>query len=182
MFSKNSKISLAIACGRWHSFVAMKENNIFSPSLRFVVREGESQYKVNKPTLDSPENLFQFFTDVVSTDENYEAGKESLILYCLNTRLELIGYSVVHVGTINETNCNPAAILRAALLSNSYAISISHGHPSGDPSPSQADRTCTQRLDEACTMIGIRLIDHLITGEPAPGRQPFYSFRAAGQI
>jgi len=160
----------------------MSNNQIAKPSLRFVVREGENQYKVNKPILDSPENLFQFFTDVVSTDENYEAGKESLVLYCLNTKLELIGYSVVHVGTINETNCNPAAILRAALLSNSYAISVSHNHPSQDPSPSQADRTCTKRLDEACTMIGIRLVDHMITGEAAPGRMPYFSFRSAGLI
>ena len=158
------------------------ENITASPSLRFVIREGENQYKFKKPLLDAPERIYDFYKEVVISDENFEQGKENLVLFCLNTKLELIGYSIIHVGTINETSCNPATILRAALVSNAARISILHNHPSGDPSPSRADRTATVKLKEACEVMKIPLVDHIVAGEPAPGRLPYHSFRSEGLI
>jgi DNA repair protein RadC len=57
-----------------------------------------------------------------------------------------------------------------------------HNHPSGDPSPSRADEAITRRINEAATLLQIRLIDHVIVGEPSPGRQPYFSFRECGLI
>ena len=52
----------------------------------------------------------------------------------------------------------------------------------GDASPSRADEAITRRLNEAATLLQIRLIDHVIVGEPAPCRSPYFSFREAGLI
>jgi hypothetical protein len=54
--------------------------------------------------------------------------------------------------------------------------------PSGDPSPSRADEAITRRINEASTLLQVRLIDHVIVGEPSPGRQPYFSFRECGLI
>jgi DNA repair protein RadC len=58
-----------------------------------------------------------------------------------------------------------------------------HNHPSGDPSPSEADRRLTRRLREAAEVLGLVFLDHLIIGLPAEGRgQPYFSFRECGLL
>jgi DNA repair protein RadC len=57
-----------------------------------------------------------------------------------------------------------------------------HNHPSGDPGPSRADEAITRRINEAATLLQVRLIDHVIIGEPSPGRKPYFSFRECGLI
>ena len=57
-----------------------------------------------------------------------------------------------------------------------------HNHPSGDPSPSSADEAMTRRITEVSGLLQIRFVDHVIVGEPAPGRSPYFSFREAGLI
>ena len=53
-------------------------------------------------------------------------------------------------------------IAREAILHDSRRLLIAHNHPSGDPTPSMADRTVTRRLAEAMRLIGIELVDHLV--------------------
>lgn len=52
----------------------------------------------------------------------------------------------------------------SACISNSAAILVAHNHPSGDPTPSTEDMTVTKRLDEACRILGIDFLDHLVIG------------------
>jgi len=59
---------------------------------------------------------------------------------------------------------------------------VMHNHPSGDPSPSTADRSLTARLKEGASFLQINLIDHIIIGNGDGGRLPFFSFREAGLI
>ena len=65
-------------------------------------------------------------------------------------------------GTINHAPAYPRELCRRALELEASAVLLAHNHPSGDPSPSTADRTTTQRIAAACTMLGIRVDDHLI--------------------
>ena len=57
-----------------------------------------------------------------------------------------------------------------------------HNHPSATQALSRADEVITRRMNEAATLLQIRLIDHVIVGEPAPGRSPYFSFREAGLV
>ena len=59
---------------------------------------------------------------------------------------------------------------------------VAHNHPSGDPSPSQSDHSLTRRLAEAAELLQIKLLDHIIIGAPAEGREPYFSFKEAGVL
>jgi DNA repair protein RadC len=57
-----------------------------------------------------------------------------------------------------------------------------HNHPSGDPSPSDADLRLTRRINEATRILQINLLDHVIIGSPAPGRCSYFRFKEGGVI
>ena len=75
---------------------------------------------------------------------------------------------------------SPAAYpTKVAILSNAAAIVAGHNHPSGDAHPSQEDRNLTQRLQSACKIMGIGLLDHVIVGD---GSTAYYSFADEGLL
>ena len=154
--------------------------------LRVVLnRVGEatlSQFGAVQRLMDAPEVAFRFWQEVVADDPCHEPEKEHLVAVFLNTKLRLIGYHVVSVGSLNEAIAHPREIFRAAILAGAYAIVLMHNHPSGDPSPSNADRQMTRRVSEAGEIINIQLTDHVIVGTAEPSRQPFFSFRKAGLL
>ncbi|MGX6962794.1 JAB domain-containing protein [Vagococcus xieshaowenii] len=99
--------------------------------------------------------------------------QEYLVLICLNTKNEIINYSTVCIGTLNQSLAHPRDLLQRALLCNSANIIISHNHPSGISTPSSADEKFTKRLKEACEIVGISLLDHIIVTD----NKDYYSFR-----
>ncbi len=118
----------------------------------------------------------------MATDPAFEPDKEHLIAVLLDTKLRPKAYHVVSVGSVNETIAQPRETFRAAIIAAAYGIVIMHNHPSGDPSPSQADHRMTRQMREAAGIIGIQLLDHVVCGDAEGGRQPFYSFREGGVL
>ena len=118
----------------------------------------------------------------MAADPAFEPEKEHLVAVLLDTRLRPKGYHVVSVGTVNETVAHPREIFRAAIVGAAYGIVLMHNHPSGDCSPSQADRRMTSTMREAASLLQINLIDHVISGESINGMPPFFSFRDAGLL
>ncbi|WP_375163287.1 JAB domain-containing protein [Serratia fonticola] len=55
-----------------------------------------------------------------------------------------------------------------ALHHQTAAVALAHNHPAGDPTPSEADRSLTDRLVSALDLVGIRVLDHLIIGDGEP--------------
>lgn len=58
------------------------------------------------------------------------------------------------------------AIFREALKVGAEEIIVAHNHPSGDPTPSEADRDATVRLNDGASLVGLELVDHIIIGSP----------------
>ena len=85
-------------------------------------------------------------------------------------------------GSLNESVAHPREIFRPAITHAAYALILVHNHPSGDPTPSDADLRLTRRLNEAAELLQIRFLDHVIIGSPDNGRRPYFSFREAGVI
>ncbi len=106
--------------------------------------------------------------------------RESLRVILLDTRFHLMRVEEVSIGSVNESIAHPREVFRPAIIYSAYAVIVAHNHPSGDPSPSQADHSLTRRLREAAELLQIRLLDHIIIGAPAEGRQPYFSFKEAG--
>jgi DNA repair protein RadC len=57
-----------------------------------------------------------------------------------------------------------------------------HNHPSGDPTPSDADRRLTRKIQEAGQIVEISLLDHVIVGAAEAGCAPYFSFKEAGLL
>ena len=130
--------------------------------------------------MDSPETASQFWREVLAVDPCHEPDKEHLVAVLLNTKLRMIGYHVVSVGSLNEALAHPREIFRAAILAGAYALILMHNHPSGDPSPSDADRRLTKNIREAASILQINLLHHVIVGSPGMGRPAYFSFREVG--
>ena len=118
----------------------------FHQSLKYVIREGESQYGANRPTLDTPEKIYEFFNQVIKTEENFEQNKEHVIVIPVNARLKCLGYNVVSIGTVNEASAHPREIMRPVIMAGAYGFLMLHNHPSHNPSPSRADESITRRI------------------------------------
>ncbi|ELY4005965.1 DNA repair protein RadC [Cronobacter dublinensis] len=89
--------------------------------------------------------------------------EEFMVLY-LNQQNLLIAYETLFTGTINSTEVHPREVVKRALYFNAAAVLFAHNHPSGDTTPSQADKAVTQRLVQALQLVDIRVPDHLIVG------------------
>lgn len=69
------------------------------------------------------------------------------------------------MGSDSQTIVDPRRVMRPAVQLGAPAVIVAHNHPSGDPTPSEADVDVTRRLREAGDVLGIRLLDHLVIGD-----------------
>ena len=125
-----------------------------------------------RPKLDTPQSVHDLLGP-----EFAGLDRERLYVLLLNTRLRLVWMEIVSIGSLNESVAHPREILRPALIHSAYGFVIAHNHPSGDPSPSEADKRLTRRLHEAADILQLRFVDHIIIGAPDDGRPPYFSFK-----
>lgn len=103
--------------------------------------------------------------------------KEKLLLSMFDAKSNLLGDEVVSVGTVNYSLVSPREIFIKALECHAVHIVLLHNHPSGDPTPSEADIMVTQRVMESGSILGIALADHIIIGD-----NRYISFRENGLL
>jgi len=128
--------------------------------------------------LNEPSLIYKFIGP-----ELQALGHESVRVILLTTRLTLLRTDEVFRGSLNECTAAPRDLLRKALIHNAYAFILIHNHPSGDPTPSDADRRITRRLREAADATGLILQDHIIIGTPSESRAlPYFSFKEHGML
>lgn len=127
--------------------------------------------------LDTPERIYQLLGA-----EMRALRQESLRVVLLNTRHRLIRTTEITRGTLTEALAHPREILREALIHSAWGFVLVHNHPSGDPSPSAADRDLTRWISRASREMGIELVDHVIIGGPEAGAEPYFSFREMGML
>lgn len=140
-------------------------------------RRAERQSMTEQP-LDRPELVYQFLAA-----ELQALHHEVMRVLLLNTKLCFIRQEQVSQGTLNETSAHPREILKKAIAHSAYAFVVVHNHPSGDPTPSDADRRLTRRLREVAEIMGIVFVDHVIIGSRHEARpQAYFSFKEAGML
>lgn len=112
-----------------------------------------------------------------------EEEQEHLLSIVLDSRRRIKGYYTVSVGLIDRTQFHAREVFRTAIALGATQLVLAHNHPSGDPSPSDEDIQCTKQLAYAGEIVGIRIIDHVIIGQPEPCRQKSYlSFQEEGLL
>ncbi|WP_417242103.1 RadC family protein [Celeribacter sp.] len=98
------------------------------------------------------------------------------VLY-LDRKNRLIADEALARGTVDHVPVYPREVIKRALEVNASALILVHNHPSGDPTPSDADITMTNQIRDAAETMDIKLHDHLIVGKSTE-----LSFRSAGYL
>ena len=130
--------------------------------------------------VDSPSEALAYWREKITRAPWHDSEKEMLVTIMLNTRYVAIGHAMVSIGSMNESIAHPREIFRPVVATGAYGIILLHNHPSGDPSPSEADTRLTRRLAEAASILQVGLLDHVIVGAPAENRPGYFSFKEAG--
>lgn len=105
------------------------------------------------------------------------AKKECFIIVLLDQKNKVIRDVTISEGSLTSTVVHPREVFSPAVRESAASVILLHNHPSGDPSPSQEDRTMTKRLVHAGNIMGIPVLDHVIIGS-----ESYFSFTDAGQI
>lgn len=106
--------------------------------------------------------------DVVSNllmDEMKFLQKEEFKILILDTKNQITKVETISIGTLNASIVHPREVFKTALLNSANSIILVHNHPSGDPTPSNEDINITNRLIDAGTLLGIKVLDHIILGD-----------------
>ena len=127
---------------------------------------------LNRAVLSSWEALL----DYCHTTMAHRETEQFRILY-LDRKNVLIADEEQATGTVDHVPVYPREVVKRALELNASALIVVHNHPSGDPTPSDADLAMTRQIQDACETLGLALHDHLIIGKSRE-----LSFRAGGYL
>ena len=136
----------------------MKRINIFSMK---QIRESSGLYELDSKFILKPSDAADIIRAVGGLEDE---SQEVFGILSLSTKNEVIGFHTLFRGTINSCVIHPREVFKAAILNNAASIVLFHNHPSGNPSPSNADIEFTNRIVEAGEIIGIEVLDHIIIG------------------
>ncbi|MFT5493772.1 MAG: DNA repair protein RadC [Limisphaerales bacterium] len=122
------------------------------------------------PQLDNPEAVADLLRE-----ENRLYEVENFQVVLLTTRRRLIRVERVSQGTLDTLLVHPREVFRPAISANASALILVHNHPSGDPTPSEADIKVTRDLIRAGQLLKIEILDHIILGRRTDERAKDYA-------
>src|SRR6266498_737878 len=135
-----------------------------------LARNMSRELRHESPLLDTPERIVDLLRE-----ENRLFEVETFQAVLLNTRRRLIRVEHISQGTLDTLLVHPREVFKAAITANAAALILVHNHPSGDPTPSEADIKVTRDLIRAGQLLKIDLLDHIILGRATPERTKEYA-------
>jgi DNA repair protein RadC len=136
--------------------------------IRYKKKKLKSQTPVGEPLTD-PKIVVELFSDLQNE------AKEKLITVSLDSKLKILCFEVVAIGSVVSIYTRPVEAIRGAIPLNPYGIIVVHNHPSGDPAPSEDDKKFTLNLLINTESLGLKFCDHIIIGH-----ESYYSFKETG--
>ena len=106
-----------------------------------------------------------------------DLATEEFHILLMNQNYRLVKSVKISQGGITETSADIRVMMREAVLCNATILAACHNHPSGSLSPSRADDELTRAIKEACRLMRIHFLDHVIVTDGA-----FYSYHEQGKI
>lgn len=113
---------------------------------------------------DQPRCVVDYWKLHIKSQPQFDPEREIIIAILLNTRRMIRGHFVVGLGTLDSVTVHPREVFRAAIVVAAHSVIVAHNHPSGDPSPSEADIRITRQLVSAGRILQIEVLDHIIVG------------------
>lgn len=121
-----------------------------------MVRENGSRYKARK--IKCSGDVYSFLKCLENED------REKFIVLLLDSKVQVIGVEETSVGSLDQATVHPREVFKAAILANARSIICVHNHPSGDPKPSEGDKSITLRLKDCGELLDIKMLDSIIIG------------------
>lgn len=134
----------------------------------------KSNYKASlRPKVSGSNDAYQILLS--SWEETKIEFVEQFKILLLNRANRVLGYMTISSGSSTGTVADPKLIFAAAIKANACSIILSHNHPSGNLSPSQADIDLTRKIREGGKILEIQVLDHVIVTS-----EGYYSFADEG--
>ncbi|TET42060.1 MAG: JAB domain-containing protein, partial [Dehalococcoidia bacterium] len=137
-----------------------------------VAREFLKEKIIDKPIYKSSQEIFDYLYHSMR-----DLKKEVFKVIYLNSQNQIIETQDLFEGTINSSSISTREIIESAIKYNAASLIFVHNHPSGNPEPSQSDKTITRDLVYAGSIMRIRVLDHIIIGN-----NRYFSFAGEGLI
>jgi len=148
-------------------------NNIIKP-VKFSSQPHE--YKVislrecptpeNMQQCETPDQAAAYWKSHIASHPYFNPECECFAALILNTRRRIKGHYLISIGTMDTILVHPREVFRLAIAASASAIVCAHNHPSGDPTPSEADIKVTRDLIRAGQLLKIEVLDHIVIGHP----------------
>lgn len=136
--------------------------------LRYRKRRVKSDAPINEPLTD-PKKVYALFSDLQNET------KEKMLAISLDTKLKMLCFEIVAVGSINAIYLQPFEALRTPILVKGQGLILVHNHPSGEIEPSPADKRFTFNVFLHTIAGGMAFHDHVIIGN-----ERYFSFAEHG--
>ena len=138
-----------------------------------IMEKARAYVAEEKPKIQGPEDAANVMRPLL-----HEKPQEEFWVLMLNTKHTVTAMHCVTVGLLDRSQVHAREVFRQAITDNCSRIVLCHNHPSGDPTPSAQDISCTRDLVAAGKIVGIEVLDHVVIGCRTPSRpKDFLSFR-----
>jgi DNA repair protein RadC len=127
---------------------------------------------IGRHMIRDPEAVMQYLTASLC-----DKKKEVFKVLFLNKGNRVIDECNLFEGTVDETAVHPREIVKAAIDRYATAVVLVHNHPSGRIDPSTEDRHITRKIQDACSSVSVKVLDHIIVGD-----KHYFSFREQGLL
>ncbi len=125
-----------------------------------------------KKRISSSRDIYDFFLPLMQ-----DLSIEECHLLLLRQNLTVIGETLLSKGGITGTAVDIRLAMKKAILSDAPVVALCHNHPSGSPNPSTQDDKLTHDIYQACSMMNIHLLDHVILADG-----DYYSYEEQGRL
>lgn len=112
-----------------------------------------------KDVLTSPQNAKDYLRLKTAALEH-----EVFMCVWLDAQNRVIDIEQMFRGTLTQASVYPREVVKSALAKNAASVMFAHNHPSGSPTPSNADRNLTRDLMAALSFVDVRVLDHFVIG------------------
>jgi DNA repair protein RadC len=114
---------------------------------------------------ETPVQAAEYWRTHIATAPYFDPERECFVALLLNTRRRIRGHHFVSHGTLDTILVHPREVFRVAIVAAASAIVLMHNHPSGDPTPSEADIKVTRDLIRAGQLLKLEVLDHVVMGQ-----------------
>lgn len=130
--------------------------NVYSTRL---VKESENTYESSGEKCSNPVDAARILDQVFELSYSPEERGAALFF---DTKMRVVGASLLSIGDIAETILSPRSLMRTALLMNASSVIIAHNHPSGDVTPSSSDYGNFERIKQSGEIMAVAVSDSIV--------------------